>query len=256
MLNHNDVFTRTRFVLLLAVVCTNALVISVTNSNAQQISKEGQRKLAKHNFLFDEFLEGRATKYQGKGDAKALKELTIFEETHQINDGYTLNLPRGCERIAGLFRHFGFKGEDLDRIKEVHVAPFSPQQAPPRSVKVKDFYRVQMPSIPLSDKPFEPMTIIFYMKNRQATCRIDNLTFIAQKAIPPAFDDIPYRDLGSEFPRERVEVSIDTDNELVIGGTSELERDRWFRIHETPGIVDHSFEKYALERGFFRVEGP
>ena len=38
----------------------------------------------------------------------------------------------------------------LDRIKEVHIDPFSPDKAPPRSVQVKDFYRVQMPSIPIN----------------------------------------------------------------------------------------------------------
>ena len=81
------------------------------------------------------------------------------------------------------------------------------------------------------------MKIRFLMKEKDAVCRIDDLVFIAQKAIPPEFDSIPYRDLGSEFPRERVEIRIDTDHELSIGGTTELQRDRWFRMHETPGTV-------------------
>ena len=62
------------------------------------------------------------------------------------------------------------------------------------------------------------MKMQFLMKEKDSVCRIDDLVFIAQKAIPPEFDSIPYRDLGSEFPRERVEVRIDTNHEPSIGG--------------------------------------
>jgi len=129
-----------------------------------------------------------------------------------------------------------------------------PDKAPPRSAQVKNFYRVQMPSLPLTDKPFERMKIRFLMKGDIA-CRIDDPVFYAQKQIPPAFDDIPYRDLGSEFPRERVEILIDTEHELSIGGTSELQRDKWFRMHETPGVVHESFENWAAEKGFLPGRG-
>ena len=47
-----------------------------------------------------------------------------------------------------------------------------------------------MPSLPLSDKPFEQMKIKFLMKEEGGVCRIDGLVFIAQKAIPPEFDTI------------------------------------------------------------------
>jgi agarase len=222
---------------------------------AQELSEEGQNQKATHDYLFKTFLEGRAAKYQGTGPNRALKELTILEERREIRDGDELLLPEGTQRIAGLFRHFGFRGADLDRIKEVHVFPFSPDKAPPRSMQVKDFYRVQMPSIPLSYGPIERMKIKFLMKEKDAVCRIDDLTFIAQNAIPPEFDTIPYRDLGSEFPRERVVIRIDTDHELSIGETTELQRERWFRTHDTPGIVHASFEKWSAERNFLPGRG-
>lgn len=222
---------------------------------AQDLSKEGQNQKAIHDYLFETFLEGRKTVYRGTGRDRGLKELTILVETNEIRHGDELMLPAGAERIAGLFRHFGFHGADLDRIAEVRVFPFSPDKAPPRSKQVKEFYRVQMPSLPLTDEPFERMKIRFLMKEKDAVCRIDDLVFIAQKAIPPEFDSIPYRDLGSEFPRQRVEVRIDTDHELSIGGTSELQRNRWFRMHETPGTVHESFEKWAAERGFLPGRG-
>ena len=231
------------------------LMLSTTVAAQSPLSPEGKEQLATHNFLFDDFVEGRKTVYQGQGTNRGLKELTLLEETRQIRDGDVLELPQGAERIAGLFRHFGFHGEDLDRIKEVHVFPFSPDKAPPRSVQKKDFYRVQMPSIPLSDEPFGQMKIKFLMKQKDAVCRIDDLVFYAQKAIPPKFDTIPYRDLGSEHPRETVEIHIDTDHELWIGGSTELQRDRWFRMHETPGVVHQSFEKWAAERNFLPGRG-
>jgi agarase len=245
-------------VLGLATLTFTALTAFLTMANtvnAQELSKEGQAQKATHDFLFDTYLKDRKTKYQGNGNYQALKELTILTETKEIRDGDELLLPKGTERIAGLFRHFGFHGADLDKIKEVRVFPFSPDKAPPRSVQVKEFYRVQMPSLPLSDKPFESMKIKFLMKSKDDVCRIDDLVFIAQKAIPPKFDSIPYRDLGSEHPRERVEIRIDTKHELSIGGTADLDRDRWFRIHETPGVVDESFEKWLVERNFLPGRG-
>ncbi|SMP42178.1 agarase [Neorhodopirellula lusitana] len=233
-------------------------VLAATTSQADQpprLSAEGQQEQLRHNFLFDQFLEERKAGYQGKGNNRALKELTILSESKEIHDGDELTLPEGAERIAGLFRHFGFHGTDLDRIKEVHVFPFSPDKAPPRSVQVETFYRVQMPSIPLTDEPPKSMKIKFFMKNKDATCHINDLVFYAQKAIPPQFDTIPYRDLGSEFPRERVEISIDTQHELSIGGSSELQRERWFRMHETPGTGDPSIEQWAADRGFLPGRG-
>lgn len=221
----------------------------------QTLSPEGQRKKATHDYLFDIFTKERTTKYVGEGKDKGLKELTILKKTQEIRHGDELALPLGTEKIAGLFRHFAFHGAKLDLIKEVHVFPFSPDSAPPRSKQVEDFYRVQMPSLPVTDKPYEPMKIRFLMKKESDTCRIDDLVFIAQKQIPPAFDDIPYRDLGSEHPRERVEILVDTAHELSIGGSSSLQRDRWFRTHTTPGSTHQSFEKWAHERGFYPARG-
>ncbi|QDT08206.1 Beta-porphyranase A precursor [Planctomycetes bacterium K23_9] len=219
------------------------------------LSAEGRQARATHDYLFDTFLVGRKASYQGSGENLALKQIVVWEETREIRDGDVLLLPVGSERIAGLFRHFGFRGDNLDRIKEVHVDPFSPGKSPPRSAQTKELYRVQMPSIPLSDKPFGQMKIKFILKKKDAVCQINDLAFIAQKAIPPEFDTIPYRDLASEFPRERVEIRIDTRRELSIGGTASLQRDRWFRIHETPGVVDQSFETWAAERNFLPGRG-
>ena len=238
------------------LVAATVLCMSIqSHALAQKLSKEGIDKQATHNYLFDTFAEGRKTKYVGNGIAKGLKELTILAKTQTIKHGDELLLPEGAEKIAVLFRHFAFHGSNLDRVKEVHVYPFSPDIAPPRSQQIEKFYRVQMPSIAVSDKSPEPMKIRFLMKDKNATCQIDDLVFIAQKQIPPKFDSIAFRDLGSEFSRERVEINIDTDHELSIGGTSELQRERWFRMHETPGVVDQSFERWALERNFLPGRG-
>ena len=251
----NTILSLRFFRLIAATAACLALSQFASPLSAQELSQEGLNQKAIHDYLFDKFLAGRKAKYQGQDDARALKEITVLTETREIRDGDELLLPEGTQRIASLFRHFGFKGADLDRVKEVRVFPFSPDVAPPRSVQVKDFYRVQMPSIPLTDGPVSQMKIRFLMKDKDTVCRIDNLTFIAQKAIPPKFDTIPYRDLGAEFPRVQVKIDIDTDHELSIGGSAELQRDRWFRTHDTPGVVHESFEKWAHERGFFPGRG-
>lgn len=240
---------------IVSLIAVVAILTGACVLHAQDLSKEGRQQKATHDYLFETFLEGRKTVYTDTGRDRGLKELTILEETREIRHGDELMLSAGAERVAGMFRHFGFHGADLDQIAEVRVFPFSPDKAPPRSKQVKEFYRVQMPSLPLTNEPFEPMKIRFLMKGKDAVCRIDDLVFIAQKAIPPEFDSIPYRDLGSEYPRERVEVRIDTDHELSIGGTTELQRHRWFRMHETPGTVHESFENWAAQRGFLPGRG-
>ena len=221
---------------------------------AQTLSQEGRAEKAVHDYVFS-FAKERQTKYLGTGKNRGLKELTILNETKEIRDGDEVWLPEGSERVAGLFRHFAFHGQNLDRIKEVHVFPFSPDKAPPRSQQVEDFYRVQMPSIPKANVAPERMRIRFLMKDADAVCQIDDVVFIAQSPISPEFDSIPYRDLGSEFPRERVKINIDTELELSIGGTTQLQRERWFRMHETPGVVDQSFERWAAERNFLPGRG-
>ena len=219
----------------------------IPSIHAQELSTEGKRQKAIHDFLFDSFVKDRETRYVGNGNDKGLKEVTVLNESKEICNSDELILPAGAETVASMFRHFAFRGADLDRIKEVRVYPFSPEVAPPRSMQVTDFYRVQMPSLPLTDKPFGRMKIKFLMKDKDAVCKIDDMVFIAQRQIYPKFDSIPYRDLGSEFPRERVEIQIDTEHELVVGGSSDLQRERWFRTHDTPGVVDQSFEKWSAE---------
>jgi hypothetical protein len=112
-----------RFVPLIVFV---AILTSASELTAQTLSKEGQNQKAIHDYLFDTFLEGRKTVYRDNGRDRGLKELTILNETKEIGHGDELMLPAGTERIAVLFRHFGFNGADLDRIKEVRVFPFSP----------------------------------------------------------------------------------------------------------------------------------
>lgn len=241
-----------RFALACSVLAT--ALISTHAAKPPTLSPEGMKAKVIHDYLFDTFIEGRKTVYQGNGQDRGLKELTVLKQTTEIRDGDEILLPIGTERVAVLFRHFGFHGADLDKIKEVRVHPFSPDKAPPRSAQMKEFYRVQMPTLPATDKPFEQMKLRFLMKDG-GVCRIDDVVFFAQKAIPSTFDDIPFRDLGSEFPRERVEIRIDTRHELSIGGEVKLQRERWFRIHQTPGDSDPSLEQWVADRNFFPGRG-
>ncbi len=230
--------------------------IAISSAQSPELSEEGRLQQRMHDYLFGEYSEGRETVFRGEGAERGLKELLVMEEELTIGDGYRLDLPEGSEQVAVLFRHFAFRGQGLDQIAEVRVHPMSPDKAPPRSAQVENFYRVQMPTIPpeFQSDP-QPMQIEFLMKDPEVTCQIESLAFIAQKAIAPEFDDIPYRDLGAEHPREAVAVRIDTQHELAIGGSADLQREKFFRLHETPGNVDPSFEKWVYERGFLPGRG-
>ena len=221
----------------------------------QEMSDEGKQRRATHDYLFDDFIKERDASYRETGQGQGLKELTVLEKSQVIHDGQELLLPQGAEMIAVFFRHLAFRGSNLDRIEKILVLPFSPDKEPPRSQQVQDFYRDQMPSVPLSKKPFNQMKVQFFLKDPNTSCTVDTVIFIAQSPIARTFDTIPYRDLGSEFPTERVSITIETDYELLIDGTSELDRSRWFRMHETPGSMHQSFEQWAADRNFFPGRG-
>jgi len=224
--------------------------LAVGSASAElALSEEGKEQKALHDFLFDDFLAGKHTVFRGEGRDRGLKELVVLKKSLEIADGDEIELPLGSGRVAMFFRHFGFHGENLDKIKEVRVLPFSPDRAPPRSVQVEKFYRVQMPSLPLMDEMPAGLTLKILMKDGM-TCRIDDVVFYAQAPIPKEFDTIPFVDLGSDRPREQVVIEVDLENELVVGGTSDLQREKWFRMHQSPGEVDPSLERWALERNF------
>ena len=241
--------------LLLLFLTCSALLGHSSQVVGQTLSKEGHQRKVAHDYLFQNFVKERDTTYRETGQGQGLKELTVFEGSQDIHNGDELLLPLGAEDIAVFFRHLAFRGAHLDRIEKIFVLPFSPDKAPPRSQQVQEFYRVQMPSVPLSEKPSEQMKIQFILKDPDTSCTVNTVIFIAQSPIATTFDTIPYRDLGAEFPRERVSITIDTDHELLINGTSNLDRSRWFRIHETPGSVHQSFEKWAAERNFLPGRG-
>ena len=146
----------------LSLFCIAVAMTSYVNHSAadEKLSREGQNQKPIHDYLFNTFVQGRETSYVGSGRDRGLKEITLLKETKELRHGDEVLLPEGAERVAGLFRHFAFHGANLDRVKEVYVLPFSPDKSPPRSEQVKDFYRVQMPSIPLSSQPPERTRII------------------------------------------------------------------------------------------------
>lgn len=227
--------------------------------SAQDLSLEGVQQQEIHDYLFGSFLAGRAAIFQETAIGRALKEITVFEggveeRRVKVQDRMTIQLADGTERVAGLFRHLAIRGTNLDQIREVRVLPFSPDHAPPRSAQATDFYRVQMPTIPAQADRAESMSILVLMKPEQ-TCQINEVIFVAQTAISEHFDDLPFRDLGAELPRERVPVQVDLDHELVIGASSDLDRSRWFRTQEVPGLVDMTFQRWAVERGFLPGRG-
>jgi len=240
--------------LLLFLTCS-VLFGNSSKVAGQTLSEEGQQRKAAHSYLFQDFVKEREATYRETGQGQGLKELTFFEPSRIIHNGDELLLPQGAERIAVFFRHLAFRGSNLDQIEKVYVLPFSPDKAPPRSQQVEDFYRVQMPSVPLSEQPSDRMKIQFFLKDPETSCTVNTVIFIAQSPIATTFDTIPYHDLGTGFPRVHVPLTIDTDNELLIEGTSQLDRSRWFRTHETPGSVNQSFEDWAAERNFFPGRG-
>ena len=154
--------------LLLFLTCS-VLFGNSSKVAGQTLSEEGQQRKAAHSYLFQDFVKEREATYRETGQGQGLKELTFFEPSRIIHNGDELLLPQGAERIAVFFRHLAFRGSNLDQIEKVYVLPFSPDKAPPRSQQVEDFYRVQMPSVPLSEQPSDRMKIQFFLKDPETS---------------------------------------------------------------------------------------
>ena len=192
--------------LVLLFLTCSALLGNSSQVVGQTLSKEGQQRKTAHDYLFHNFVKERDVTYRETGQEQGLKELTVFEGPQDIHNGDELLLPLGTEDIAVFFRHLAFRGANLDRIEEIFVLPFSPDKAPPRSQQVQDFYRVQMPSVPLSEKPSDQMKIQFVLKDPDASCTIDILSFLLPKArsqqhsTQPPIVTLGLSSLGYEYP--------------------------------------------------------
>lgn len=227
------------------------LLMSLTPTKAQviQLSPEGVARKAAHTFLFGEYSKEKSLKFIGQKPSRILDEIVISNETRQVSGNIEIRLPVGSARVASLFRYIVLKGENVDELGPITMLPYASQSHLAVSTQQKGIYRVKVPSMPI---PAEKMAaIVLKMECRPGTsATINEVTFNSQGKLSENFDDIPYRNLGAEFPREKVKIQINTGRELSLEGHIDLERDKFCRYYAAPGHVHPSFEKWAAERNF------
>lgn len=214
-----------------------------------QLSPEGNARSAAHRYLFGEYSIGKTRKFKGDGSDRVLDEIVISEERREFDGEVEITLPTGSERVASMFRYLVLRGEGLDNLGGLVMAPYATGSHMAVSTQKPDIYRVKVSAMPI---PGDSMPRIDIRSNCKpgTTAVITSIAFNSQGKLSTEFDDIPYRNLGAEFPRETVDVRIDLQHELSIDGHVDLERDKFCRYYAAPGHVHASFERWAAERNF------
>ena len=214
-----------------------------------KLSPEGKARQSSHDFLFGEYAQGKELKFKGRGANRVLEEIVISDEEYTFTDKLRLELPAGSQRVAGMFRYLILRGEGLDHLSGLVMKPYAPKSNLAISAQQSDFYRVKVGSMPIPSDSMPPISIESKVASGEMV-KITEVAFHSQGKLPTKFDDIPYRNLGEEFPRQKVRVSIDLQHELSIEGHIDLEREKFCRYYAAPGNLDSSFENWAAERNF------
>ena len=228
-----------------------ALTMTLSNCLAEspKLSPEGIARREAHAFLFEEFVANRDADFKGEGAGRILNEVVISRERFEVEGDITIDLPEGSQRVASMFRYLLLRGEGLDNLGGITMLPYSPSSDASISTKQPELYRVKVVAMPIPSASMPTMRLS--MKSKPGTkAVITEIAFNSQGKLSTVFDDIPYRNLGEEFPRERVVVKVDLENELSIDGHVDLEREKFCRYYAAPGTTHPNFERWAAERNF------
>ena len=218
--------------------------------DAKQLSPEGIARRDAHAFLFNEFSRQRETEMTGPPERRILKSIRVsdtpvtFEST-----SFELELPRGSERILGMFRYLVLKGEHLDKLGGLKLSPYGREGHMHRSKQEPNLYRVQVGAMPIPSGNMEPVVVKSKIA-KGAKVVVQEVWFDSQSRLPVQFDDLAYRNLGAELPLETVAINLDVDHTLIIGASDELQRDRWFRFYGIAGRAPEWLEKFAADNNW------
>ncbi|ELP33401.1 hypothetical protein [Rhodopirellula baltica] len=213
------------------------------------LSDEGLARQEAHAYLFDEFSKDKESTYRGEGENRNLIELVLSNETLQLSGDVSIELPAGSQRVASLFKYIILRGENLNHLGGIEVAPYSGGGTVERSTQEPKLYRFKLPAMPVPSEDMPPIRIRTRCVDGK-TATVTQIAFNSQGKLPVKFDDIPYRTLGADRPRFPVNVHVDLQHELSIAGHVDLERQKFFRYYAAPGTSDPSFERWASERNF------
>jgi hypothetical protein len=218
-------------------------------AQSRQLSAEGQARKAAHEYLFGEFSKEKLLKFSGEEPARVLEEIVISIERKQVSGDILLDLPAGSARVASMFRYMILRGDGLDNLEGLVMLPYAANSNMAISTKEPGVYRVKVSAMPIPSDSMSPIQIQSKCKPG-TTAVITQIAFNSQNKLSTTFDDIPYRNLGYQFPRDSVELQIDLKRELSVEGHVDLDRDKFCRYYAAPGNLDESFERWAAERKF------
>ena len=201
-----------------------------------------------HAYLFNEFSSTHAAEFAGRKTdrfGRRLLRVRLKDTTFTVNGEAELRLPEGTQQVAPFCRYFELRGTNLHRLGKIRLLPVAPDSELPVSTKTPTVYRVKVPALPapVGKTPR-------YRLQVSGEAEIREIHMVPFNNLMEALDDIPFRNLGHEFPPQQTTVTVDTTRELSIAGQVALDRSKWFRYYGKPGTLPPALEDHARERGF------
>lgn len=224
------------------------LTLSRPTFAASQLSPEGELMRQAHSYLLNEFAAEHNAEFAGKPTdrfGRRLLRVKMNDTAFAVDGDTELALPEGTQRAAPFCRYFELHGTDLHQLGKIRLLPTAPDSDLPISTKTPTVYRVKVPALP-APRGTSPR----YRLHVNGKASITEIHMVPFNGLMEVFDDIPYRNLGHEYPPQKTKVKVDTTRELSIAGHIELDRSKWFRYYGKPGTLPKVLEDHAIERGF------
>jgi len=152
------------------------------------LSDEGLARQEAHAYLFDEFSKDKESTYRGEGENRNLVELVLSNETLQLSGDVSIELPAGSQRVASLFKYIILRGENLNHLGGIEVAPYSGGGTVERSTQEPKLYRFKLPAMPVPSEKMPPIRIRTRCADGK-TATVTQIAFNSQGKLPVKFDD-------------------------------------------------------------------
>ena len=232
----------------LHLIAVLILLVFTASGATPALSPEGVLMQRAHAYLFNEFSAAHLPELAGKKTdrfGQRLLRVKMKDTAFSVNGDAELRLPEGTQRVAPFCRYFELHGTDLHQLGKIRLLPAAPDSELPISTKTPTVYRVKVPALSAPDGKTPR-----YRLKVSGKAEISEIHMVPFNNLMETFDDIPFRNLGHEFPPQKTTVTIDTTRELSIAGHIELDRSKWFRYYGKPGTLPKALEDHAMERGF------
>ncbi|MEM9251138.1 MAG: hypothetical protein AAGB29_02195 [Planctomycetota bacterium] len=147
-------------------------------------------------------------------------------------------LPEHIDRLWSYFNALWIVGKQMDKTDKI-VLVQDGQTSPVKWIRYGDGILIRPQT--LSFNGDAPATLAFTGAAKPELIRLET------RGLSSKFDPSPYIGVGEDRPRQPVTVTVSTRHWRSIGGVSELDRTKYFRIYSQPGNERYPYYQEELD---------